>query len=152
VERRGGNGGGNGGGDTPADTKLLCDRVIPIEKARPASTKRREQAEQARQPALEAPAADDEEAVPQEPPPGPWLAVEIRVTQLQSDSLPRLQGVLGQHAGHKRVALLFTGNGKKRLVELPSTQIDPKPELLQALQQLPFVTDTYEVDYLTAPV
>jgi len=151
VERRGGNGGGNGGGDTPADTKLLCDRVIPIEKARPASTKRREAAEQARQQTLEAPAVEDEEAAPQAPPPGPWLAVEIRVTQLQPDSLPQLQGVLGQHSGRERVALLFTGNGRKRVVELARAEVDPKPELLHALQQLPFVTDTYEVDYLTVP-
>ena len=51
----------------------------------------------------------------------------------------------------KRVALLFIGNGKRRLVELGGVQVDPKPELLLALQQLPFVNDTYEVDYLTPP-
>ena len=147
VDRRG----GNGGGDTPADTKLLCDRVIPIEKARPASAKRRQDAEAARQTAIEVAAAEDEDALPEEPPPGPWLEVEIRVPQLQGDSLTQLQDVLTQHSGRERVALLFIGNGKRRLVELGGVQVDPKPELLLALQQLPFVNDTYEVDYLTVP-
>jgi len=147
VDRRG----GNSGGDTPADTKLLCDRVIPIDKARPASAKRRGEAEQARQTALEVAAADEEDTVPEEPPAGPWLEVEIRVPQLQGDSLPQLRDVLTRHSGHERVALLFIGNGKRRLVELGGVQVDPKPELLLALQQLPFVNDTYEVDYLTPP-
>ncbi|MCE5238503.1 DNA polymerase III subunit alpha [bacterium] len=147
VDRRG----GNGGGDTPADTKLLCDRVIPIEKARPASAKRRQDAERARQTAIEVAAAEDDDTVPEEPPPGPWLEVEIRVPQLQGDSLPQLQDVLTQHSGSERVALLFIGNGKRRLVELGGVQVDPKPELLLALQQLPFVNDTYEVDYLAPP-
>ena len=148
VDRRG----GNGRSDAPADAKLICERVVPIDKARAASPKRREDAERARQAAVELPPVEDEDVVPEGPPPGPWLEVEIRVTALQPDSLTQLQQVLAQHGGRERVAVLFTGNGKKRLVELASVQIDPKPELLHSLQQLPFVTDTYEVDYLTAPM
>jgi DNA polymerase-3 subunit alpha len=147
VDRRGGN-----RGDAPADAKLLCERVIPIEKARAASPKRRDEAEQARQALLEAPPAEDDEEVPDAPAAGPWLEVEIRLTALEPTSLPLLQQVLAQHTGRERVAVLFTGNGKRRLIELANVQVDPKPELLHALQSLPFVTDTYEVDYLTAPV
>jgi DNA polymerase-3 subunit alpha len=153
VDRRGGNG---NGGDTPADTKLICERVIPLEKARPASPKKREEAERARQAALAVPAPEmdeeDAESVPEMPALGPWLEVEIRTASLQPDSLSRLQQVLQQHPGLEPVAILFADNGHKRLVELGrSIKVAPEPELHLALRALPFVIDAYEVDFLTPP-
>jgi len=150
VDRRGGNG-GNGGGDRPADTKLICERVVPLEKARPASSKRREEAERARQPIIAMAVAEDDEPVAETPASGPWLEVEIRTAALQPESLPQLQQVLRQHPGHDAVAILFTGNGQKRLIELAHVQVNPQPELHLALRQLPFVIDAYEVDFLTPP-
>jgi DNA polymerase-3 subunit alpha len=153
VDRRGGSA---NGGDQPADTKLICERVIPLEKARPASPKRREEAERVRQAAVAMPAPeaseDDEEIAPPPPAFGPWLEVEVRTASLQPDSLSRLQQVLLQHPGPEPVAILFADNGHKRLIELGrGLRVAPEPELHLALRQLPFVIDAYEVDFLTPP-
>lgn len=147
VDRRGGNG---GNGDTPADTKLICERVTLLENARSASAKRREGAEAARQVAVEA-AEEEDEAPVAAPARGPWLEVEIRLTELQPDSLPKLQQLLAQYPGNKQLALLFSGNGHRRVVELCDVRVDAGPALLNALQDLPFVFDTYEVDTLAVP-
>ena len=131
--------------------KLLCEWVVPLAKARPASTKRREEAEKA----ITTPA---EEAAPEDAPPpskpvrrGPWLCVELHAEELSAMSLRQLQEVLARHPGRQQVALVWGSNGQKRIVELgQQTRVEPEAELMTALRPVAGVGHIYEDDFLRA--
>jgi DNA polymerase-3 subunit alpha len=151
--KRNGNGSGAEEGEAAVEerveVKLLCERVVPLAKARPASTKRREEAEKAiTAPAEEAAA----ETAPEPPRPvrrGPWLCVELHPEELSAIGLRQLREVLARHPGPQHVALVWGANGQKRIVELGGqTRVEPEAELMIALRRLPGVGHIYGDDFL----
>jgi len=148
---------GNGGNGDDADSvveerpevKLLCERVTPLAKARPASAKRREEADKAITAPVEATTDDEAPAPPVRVRRGPWLCVELHPEEMSLEGLRHLRQVLSQHPGPQSAALVFGSNGDKRIIELgDEVRVEPSAELLNALRLLSGVGYIYEEDKL----
>ncbi|NPV48229.1 MAG: DNA polymerase III subunit alpha [Armatimonadetes bacterium] len=149
---RGRNGADNGGdpGTERHKPKLLANRIIPIDKARSASDKRRAEAEASLAAASQT--AMLRQAFDPEAPQGPWVCFEVDLSQADADTLPALATVLGQHPGKQPVAIVFVENGNRRVVKLGrSLQVKGSPELVKAAKQLAGITWVYEEDTPPTP-
>lgn len=144
---RGRNGAGNGGepGSERRHPKLLANRLIPIEKARAASDKRRAEAEASLAAASQA--AILRQNFDPEAPQGAWVCFEVHLSQANADTLPALAAVLREHPGKQPVAIVFVENGHRRVVRLGnSLQVKSGPELVKAAKQLAGISWVYEED------
>jgi DNA polymerase-3 subunit alpha len=130
------------------EIKLLCNKVTPLDKARPASSKRREAAEAAYKPETNG------EAAPVEAPCGPrrcgpWACIRLESAEMTDTTLAELARALQQVPGRHRVALAICDEAGERLVALPQEwRVDCGAELVVATRQVPGVCQVYEENSL----
>ncbi|MEN6643870.1 MAG: DNA polymerase III subunit alpha [Armatimonadia bacterium] len=135
------------------ECKLLCDRVMPLEQARSASAKKRQEAEQGFVTEEQLPSTDEEET-PAEAPRnyGPWMYIELQVEEASPDTLRHLQTTLSRHTGRQPVALAIRSNGSRRLVTLgDQMRVEMTSELRSELMRISGVTGFFEDDVLRVP-
>jgi DNA polymerase III alpha subunit len=147
---RGRNGNGNGdGGNERRNPKLLANRIIPLDKARSASEKKREEAEKGQRQATQ---AASRPRVDPDAPRGPWVCIQLEVEQSGPQALERLAHVLQAVPGRQPVAVVFMESGQQRTVSLGrKLKVNCSPELVKAVRAVPGVTWIYEEDSWPLP-